>query len=53
MKRHPTAEYLWIGNVRRFAAALTEIISIIERLVIRLFKFAGALYAVYKLLIHH
>jgi len=53
MKRHSSAEHPWVGHVRHFSDALTEIISSIERVTVRLLKFAGALYALYKMFIHH
>ncbi|HEV1993365.1 MAG TPA: hypothetical protein VGR03_03445 [Candidatus Acidoferrum sp.] len=64
MKRHFTAEHPWVGHVRRFSAALIAVVSIIEHLLIRIFRsgervlfhlviFGGVVYAVYEIIKHH
>jgi hypothetical protein len=64
MRGHSSPQFPLVERIRRFAAALTEIISILERTLLKIFRsaerilfhiviFAGALYAVYQILKHH
>jgi hypothetical protein len=41
-----------VEQFRRFATTLNEVLSITERLVIRIFLFAAAMYTVYKMFLH-
>ncbi len=64
MKGPSNPQVPWVERIRVLAAALAEIISIIEHLLIRIFKaldrilfhivmFAGIVWAVYEIFKHH
>jgi hypothetical protein len=48
----PVPEHPWVGKVRRFSLAVSQIIAILKPLVVRVINFACKTYAAYRI-IHH